>query len=234
MNKEFLSTLTHLTLRKAAKECGISYHKLYILSKEYGLTFFKKKPSKEELTSVSHLSLTELAEKYNVSPATVSNWVSEYGIKLNRKKYESSFSSKPNKDELIPLLNLTQKEVAEKYGVTKQAVSLWCKEYGIDFKSGRASKFKKPIPSKEELLNKSITEVAEKYGVSQSLASKWKASYNIKPVYLKPSKERLEELKHLTQVEIAEILGVVQTYVSVLYKQYNIDRDPVINRKKKC
>ena len=226
MTKEELSRYTHLTIKKASTKCGLSVYKLKNLAVKYNLTFSSKKPSKEELSNLTHLSVTEIAKMYEVTRPTVSKWTSEYGIKLTRKKYETRASLKPSKEELLSLLNLTPKEVSEKYGVSKQCVSLWCKEYGIQFRNGRGVSLIKPKPSKEDLLGKTLKEIATEFGVSESLANKWKIQYGIKTVLLRPSKERLEELKHLPQVEIARILGIVQTYVSILYKQYKIERTP--------
>lgn len=224
-SKEELSTKLDWHLKDIASQYNVSLPTVSTWFKHYGLKKVshtgrnnsKPVPPKEELESLSHLSYAEIAPKYGVCITTVRKW---YMDKPHTK-------SKPSKETLESLLHLSQKEVSALYGISKQAVSLWTKEYGIQFKKTAGLNRKLPIPPKEELeqyKETPIKEVAEKYNVSISSVRKWFISHGIHKTYLKPSKEELESLKHFTQKQIGEQLGIAQTYVSALFKKYNIER----------
>lgn len=228
LTREVLEELTHLTYKQVAEKLGVSLATIYYVSKSYGISFSKKRPSKEELEKLSHLNVYQIAEKYQVKISCVRLWARVYDLKFARKEKEDII--KPSKEELEKLTHLSQKQIAEFYGVTKQSVSLWGKEYGLTFLPTKGKVRKIPLPPREDLKNLSVNETATKYKVSVGTVVKWRRELDLG--LKRPSKEELEKLSHLKQSEIAQILGVSQSLVSYLRIQYGIAKKYVKGKDK--
>lgn len=135
---------------------------------------------------------------------------------------------KISKSELEALSSLSLSDIANIYGVTRQAVSLWFKKYNI-LKQDPPS-----TPSKEDLeqfKHLSLNELSKQYGVSKQTISLWFKKYNIqkdssrgRTPLPKPPKEELESLKHKSLDEIALIYNSNATTVGRWLKRYSIVR----------
>ncbi len=215
--KEELEKLTHLTVKQVSEKLGVRQSRVYRAAKTYGLSFAKARPSREELEQLTHLTAHDIAGIYGVKPNTVSIWSSYYGLKFTRKEKEDKI--KPSKEELEQLTHLSQKEVGKLYGVTRQSVSLWAIEYGLKFP--RKNK-RKAVPSREDIQDLAVTEVMAKYKVSFGTVTKWRKDLDL--LFKRPSKEDIENLSHLKQIEIGQVLGVSQSLVSSLMRKYGITR----------
>lgn len=216
--KQILENKTHLSLKDIATEFNVSTTTVYLWFKHYNINKFRcytkiNKPPKEVLESLAHTPLKEIAKKYNISLSTAYSWFVNSNINKN---------TKPPKEQLEPLLHLTRSQIAKHFNVTRQCVSLWCKEYNLEFKKPIRYNFI-PIPPIEELNdNLTLMQKAEKFNVSHTTIINWLKHYNITSNKNRPPKEQLESLKHLPQIQIANTLNLSQQYVSYLFKQYNI------------
>ena len=224
LTKERLEEFTHLTAKQAAEKLGYSLANIYAVAKYYGLSFSKKRPLKEELEKVCHLDANQIAEKYQVTTHTVRLWAKFYGLKITRKEVDRI---RPSRVELEKIMPLSQKQVAEIYGVTIQSVSLWGEKYGLTFLPTRNLR-RKIRPPKEDIKDIPISEVVDKYKVCRGTVRKWRKEYGL--CHQRATKEEVEKLSHLKQVEISKILGVSQSVVSSLMKEYGLKS----NKGKSC
>ena len=93
---------------------------------------------------IETLSNKEICEKYGLSTTAVSLWCKKNKIKLNRAPHPKTKKITPQKTTrkgLSPpkftpedIATLTQSEAAEKYGISRQAVSSWAQRHGVKFK----------------------------------------------------------------------------------------------------
>jgi transposase len=86
LTREVLEELTHLTYKQVAEKLGVSLATIYYVSKSYGISFSKKRPSKEELEKLSHLKQIEVAQILGISQSLVSYLRIQYGIAKKYKK----------------------------------------------------------------------------------------------------------------------------------------------------
>ena len=98
--------------RRAEREAIIPKERMYKLYVEDGLT------------------MRQIAKLLNTALSNVQLWITEYEIP---KHPMGTKLLRPPKDELMAALKKygTQKAVAAEYGVSRPAVSLWCKYYGL-------------------------------------------------------------------------------------------------------
>lgn len=128
----------------------------------------------------------------------------------------------PSKIELQKLYtekNLTQKEIAKKYNVSKASVCRWFKKHNIEIDNSFKEKEKL---SKEKLIELYVdgglntSEIAERCGVHRVTVGKWLKAYRIprtditKPKDIPPK----EELEHLYNKEL-KTLDEIGNYYSV-------------------
>lgn len=213
--KNILENKTHLKLKDVAQEFKVSISTARSWFIHYNLLrcHTSTKPPIHELEALAHTPLKEIAKKYNISLSTAYSWFVNSNINKN---------TKPPKEQLESLLHLTRAQIAKHFNVTRQCVSIWCKEYNLEFKKPIRYNFI-PIPPIEELSdNLTLMQKAEKFNVSHTTIINWLKHYNITSNKNKPPKEQLESLKHLPQIQIANTLNLSQQYVSYLFKQYNI------------
>lgn len=104
---------TRAAVRRAARERMIPREKLYQLYVEEGL------------------SMREIAKLLGTALSNVQLWIKDYEIPIQRMGRKSV---RPSKEQLVVDLKMlgSQTAVANKYGVTRPAVSVWCKRYGIE------------------------------------------------------------------------------------------------------
>lgn len=99
------------------------------------------KEEMERLYVTEGLTMREIAAHLGTAKSNVQLWITEYGIP---KRVGSPVSVRPTKEDLIADLQHlgSQTAVAEKYGVTRPAVSVWCKHYDIvDIVDGRKTRW---------------------------------------------------------------------------------------------
>jgi transposase len=151
---------------------------------------------------------------------------------------------KPSKEQLLRYSNKPIADLASMYGVTKQAVSLWLKSYGIKRRNVKVGEFKKinklPVPPKDDLLylkDLTLKDIAIIYNVSTGTVSRWYQECNIKRIDFRsynnrvfekieiPPKEDLEKLSDLTYVEIGEKYKVSVTAVWSWFNHYGMCRN---------
>lgn len=94
---------------------------------------------------IETLSNKEICEKYGLSTTAVSLWCKKNKIELNRAPHPKTKKITPQKTtrkglstppKFTPedIATLTQSEAAEKYGISRQAVSSWAQRHGVKFK----------------------------------------------------------------------------------------------------
>jgi very-short-patch-repair endonuclease/transcriptional regulator with XRE-family HTH domain len=124
----------------------------------------------------------------------------------------------PTKEQLIEyhyVLNMSQQEIAEKYGFkTRQVIGRLFKKYGIKSKSkselakDRINKTKKP-PSKEELVqlykDNSISQIAKKLNCSRKYISNLMSEYGIETTYFRNFINQDELIEDLSSLSFKEI-----------------------------
>lgn len=78
------------------------------------------------------LSIRQIAARLRTAPSNVQFWLVDYDIDRRESKLARG-AQRPSKEELrSALIRLgSQAAVAAEYGVTRPAVSLWCKNYGL-------------------------------------------------------------------------------------------------------
>jgi transposase len=84
----------------------------------------------ERLYVTEGMTMSEIAAHLNTAKSNVQLWITEYGIP---KRLGAPPSVRPTRSDLVSDLQTlgSQTAVAEKYGVTRPAVSVWCKHYDL-------------------------------------------------------------------------------------------------------
>lgn len=122
----------------------------------------------------------EFAERYGYTFYTAQTVKSEYKIKCG--KYTSPLEIQKEKIFEFCKTPKTQKEIAEKFGVTQSAVSRFCQKYNIKIIKRKRINLEENIDYVIEIINKSktIREASEIIGCEYSWLSKFMQKHAIK------------------------------------------------------
>ncbi len=189
----------------------------------------------------SGLSLREIGNMYGVTKQRIHQIFVARNIKREIKSVTKKSSLDPeatkkvvqcpDDNTLRSLQNLTLKEIAAMYGVSRHTVVQW-------FVSRKIKKNRPmlPVPTKKELLavqHMSTVKIAKHFGVSKKTLNKWFVLRKIKkdraciPV---PTKKELLALRHMSIVKIAKHFGVNWKTVNKFFKIRKIEK-PVARMK---
>lgn len=124
-----------------ASEYGVSSSTIVNIARKYGCTATKKKP-KTNLDKDTFLQLldegnnfSDIAKLFEVSKTTISKLAKKYGIKPQPKKL--TIEEKEYIGSLHYNLEISTKELMEKFGISQSYVSLLMKQYGDNTKGRR-------------------------------------------------------------------------------------------------
>ena len=122
-----------------ASEYGVSSSTIVNIARKYGCTATKKKP-KTNLDKDTFLQLldegnnfSDIAKLFEVSKTTISKLAKKYGIKPQPKKL--TIEEKEYIGSLHYNLEISTKELMEKFGISQSYVSLLMKQYGDNTKA---------------------------------------------------------------------------------------------------
>lgn len=141
-------------------------------------------------------------------------------------------------------LNLSQDQIAEKYGYkTRQVIGRLFKKYDIKSKSKRElanqrDELNNPIPPKEVIEQlyqetESLSEIARRFGVTRKRVSSWMEHYDIKVTYFKNdicNKKLLEELHSISVKEASIKYAISTSKIKIrvpFIPKVNYDRDRI-------
>jgi DNA-directed RNA polymerase specialized sigma subunit len=170
----------------------------------------------------------EIAKRLGVSQASVYQWMKEAGISYRRprrpgpaqKRLQEFFDSGEAE-------GLTQREIAERIGLSPSQVSYLMKRTGLSRRLGAQTRLQKLLDS-GEAEGMTQGEIAERIGASRARVSQLMKEGGISYRRPRRAQKRLQEFfdsgeaEGLTQKEIAERVGVSPTRASQLIKEMGV------------
>lgn len=154
--EEYIKANPNETQSQIAKHFGVTKLTIHNLIKRYGINYQSKvvplKTTKEEVESYikAHPSdnLSQIGKNFNVDSTTIKNFIDKNGIEyVKQKRQKTKLPLEELKNFIQENPKLSQKEIADYFGVSKETVRLAIKENNIEYKTCKP----KITVTKEEL-----------------------------------------------------------------------------------
>ena len=154
--EEYIKANPDETQPQIAKHFGVAKLTIHNLIKRYGIDYQSKivplKTTKEEVESYIKThpdkNLTQIGEHFNSNSTTIKNFIDKNEIEyVKPKKKKTKLNSEELKNFIQENPKMSQKEIADYFGVSKETVRIAIKENNIEYKTCKP----KITVTKEEL-----------------------------------------------------------------------------------